>query len=95
MKSRTFQRGMTICGCWSVFGRGYPFPETDNSIQSRLKAHDEYVRKVNRQREKERREADRIKALENEAKFQGTQRSLLSDFVFTDNEIEIKTLDSR
>lgn len=56
-------------------------------------AHDEYMRKVNRQREKERREADRIKALENEAKFKELKGRFIG-LVFTDNEIEIKTLDS-
>lgn len=56
-------------------------------------AHDEYVRKVNRQRENERREADRIKALENEAKFRELKGRFIG-LVFTDNEIEIKTLDS-
>lgn len=56
-------------------------------------AHDEYMRKVNRQREKERREADRIKALENEAKFKKLKGRFIG-LVFTDNEIEIKTLDS-
>lgn len=56
-------------------------------------AHDEYMEKLHRQREKERREADRIKALENEEQF----RKLKGRFIglaFTDNEIEIKTLDS-
>lgn len=56
-------------------------------------AHDEYMRKVNRQREKERREADRIKALENEARFKELKGRFIG-LVFTDNEIEIKTLDS-
>lgn len=56
-------------------------------------AHDEYMRKVNRQREKERREADHIKALENEARFKELKGRFLG-LVFTDNEIEIKTLDS-
>ena len=56
-------------------------------------AHDEYVRKVNRQRENERREADRIKSLENEAKFRELKGRFIG-LVFTDNEIEIKTLDS-
>ena len=56
-------------------------------------AHDEYMRKVNRQREKERKEADRIKALENEAKFKELKGRFLG-LVFNDNEIEIKTLDS-
>lgn len=56
-------------------------------------AHDEYMRKVNRLREKERREADRIKALENEAKFKELKGRFIG-LVFTDNEIEIKTLDS-
>ena len=56
-------------------------------------AHDEYMRKVNRQREKERREADRIRALENEAKFKELKGRFIG-LVFTDNEIEIKTLDS-
>lgn len=58
-----------------------------------FEAHDEYMRKVNRQREKERREADRIKALENEAKFKELKGRFFG-LVFTDNEIEIKTLDS-
>lgn len=58
-----------------------------------FEAHDEYMRKVNRQREKERREADRIKALENEAKFKELKGRFIG-LVFTDNEIEIKTLDS-
>lgn len=56
-------------------------------------AHDEYMRKVNRQREKERKEADRIKALENEARFKELKGRFIG-LVFTDNEIEIKTLDS-
>ena len=56
-------------------------------------AHDEYVQKVHRQREKERREADRIKALENEEKFRELKGHFIG-LVFTDNEIEIKTLDS-
>lgn len=56
-------------------------------------AHDEYVQKVNRQREKERREADRLKALENEEKFRKLKGRFIG-LVFTDNEIEIKTLDS-
>lgn len=56
-------------------------------------AHDEYVQKVNRQREKERREADRLKALENEGKFRKLKGCFIG-LVFTDNEIEIKTLDS-
>lgn len=55
--------------------------------------HDEYVQKVHRQREKERREADRIKALENEEKFRELKGRFIG-LVFTDNEIEIKTLDS-
>lgn len=55
--------------------------------------HDEYMRKVNRQREKERKEADRIKALENEAKFKELKGRFWG-LVFNDNEIEIKTLDS-
>lgn len=57
-------------------------------------AHDEYMRKVNRQREKERREADRIRALENEAKFKELKGRFIG-LVFTDNEIEIKTLDGK
>ena len=52
-------------------------------------AHDEYVQKVHRQREKERREADRIKALENEEKFRELKGRFIG-LVFTDNEIEIK-----
>lgn len=56
-------------------------------------AHDEYMRKVNRQREKERREAERIRALENEARFKELKGRFIG-LVFTDNEIEIKTLDS-
>jgi hypothetical protein len=56
-------------------------------------AHDEYVQKVHRQREKERREADRNKALENEEKFRELKARFIG-LVFTDNEIEIKTLDS-
>ena len=56
-------------------------------------AHDEYVQKVNRQREKERRETDRLKALENEEKFRKLKGCFIG-LVFTDNEIEIKTLDS-
>ena len=56
-------------------------------------AHDEYVQKVNRQRERERREADRKKAMENEEKFKELKGRFIG-LVFTDNEIEIKTLDS-
>lgn len=51
------------------------------------------MQKVHRQREKERREADRIKALENEEKFRELKGRFIG-LVFTDNEIEIKTLDS-
>ena len=56
-------------------------------------AHDEYVRKVNIQRERERREADRIKAMENETKFKELKGRFIG-LVFVDNELEIKTLDS-
>lgn len=56
-------------------------------------AHDEYVQKVNHQREKERREADRLKALADEEKFRKLKGCFIG-LVFTDNEIEIKTLDS-
>ena len=56
-------------------------------------AHDEYVRKTNIQREKERREADRKKAMENESKFKELKGRFIG-LVFTDNEMEIKTLDS-
>ena len=58
-----------------------------------FEAHDEYMRKVNRLRKKERREADRIKALENEARFNKLKGRFIG-LVFTDNEIEIRTLDS-
>lgn len=58
-----------------------------------VKAHDEYVRKVNRQREKERREADRLKAIEDDRRFKELKGRFIG-LVFTDNEIEIKTLDS-
>ena len=56
-------------------------------------AHDEYVRKVNLQREWERREADRIKAMENETRFKELKGRFIG-LVFVDNELEIKTLDS-
>ena len=58
-----------------------------------VEAHDEYVRKVNRQREKERREADRLKAIEDDKRFKELKGRFIG-LVFTDNEIEIKTLDS-
>ncbi len=51
------------------------------------------MRKVNLQRERERREADRIKAMENETKFKELKGRFIG-LVFTDNELEIKTLDS-
>ena len=51
------------------------------------------MRKTNIQREKERREADRKKAMEKEAKFKELKGRFIG-LVFTDNEIEIKTLDS-
>lgn len=58
-----------------------------------VEAHDEYVRKVNRQRAKERREADRLKAIEDDKRFKELKGRFIG-LVFTDNEIEIKTLDS-
>ena len=74
------------------FGRDTRSPKLiapDNLFE----AHDEYVQKVNRQRERDRREADRKKAMENEEKFKKLKGRFIG-LVFTDNEIEIKTLDS-
>lgn len=56
-------------------------------------AHDEYVEKVNRQRAKERREADRQKAINDDRKFKELKGRFIG-LVFTDNELQIKTLDS-
>lgn len=56
-------------------------------------AHDEYVEKVNRQRAKERREADRQKAINDDRKFMELKGRFIG-LVFTDNELQIKTLDS-
>lgn len=56
-------------------------------------AHDEYVEKVNRQRAKERREADRQKAINDDRKFKELKGRFIG-LVFTDSELQIKTLDS-
>lgn len=56
-------------------------------------AHDEYVEKVSRQRIKEQREKDRQKAIADDAKFKELKGGFIG-LSFTDNEIEIKTLDS-
>ena len=56
-------------------------------------AHDLYVRKVNRKREEERREADRKKAIEDQAKFQEL-KSRYFGLEMTDGEINLHTLDS-
>ena len=56
-------------------------------------AHDEYVEKVNHQRAKERREADRQKAINDDRKFKELKGRFIG-LVFTDNELQIKTLDS-
>ena len=56
-------------------------------------AHDLYARKVNRKREEERREADRKKALEDQAKFQEL-KSRYFGLEMSDGEIILHTLDS-
>lgn len=56
-------------------------------------AHDEYMEKVSRQRMKERREKDRQKASADDAEFKKLKGRFIG-LSFTDNEIEIKTLDS-
>jgi len=56
-------------------------------------AHDLYVKKINRQREKERREADRQKAIEDKAKFMEL-KSRYFGVEMTDGEITLHTLDS-
>lgn len=56
-------------------------------------AHDEYMEKVNRQRIREQREKDRQKAMADDAKFKELKGRFIG-LSFTDNEIEIKTLDS-
>lgn len=56
-------------------------------------AHDEYMEKVSRQRIKKRREEDRQKAMADDAKFKEIKGRFIG-LSFTDNEIEIKTLDS-
>ncbi|MCM1142412.1 MAG: PcfJ domain-containing protein, partial [Muribaculum sp.] len=59
-----------------------------------LKAtHDLYVRKVNRKREQERREADRQKAIEDNAKFQEL-KSQYFGLSMSDGEIELHSLDT-
>ena len=55
--------------------------------------HDRYVAKANRQREKERMEADRQRAIEDNAKFQEL-KSPYFGLAMTDGEIEIHTLDT-
>ena len=56
-------------------------------------AHDEYVVKVNRQREKERREEERQKAIEDKAQFEEL-KSRYFGLMMTDGEIEIHSIDS-
>lgn len=56
-------------------------------------AHDEYMERVNRQRIREQREKDRQKAMADDAKFKELKGRFIG-LSFTDNEIEIKTLDS-
>lgn len=56
-------------------------------------AHDLYVRKVNRKREEERREADRKKAIEDQAKFMEL-KSRYFGLEMSDGEINLHTLDS-
>ncbi len=56
-------------------------------------AHDLYVRKVNRKRDMERREADRLKAIEEQAKFMEL-KSRYFGLEMSDGEINIHTLDS-
>lgn len=56
-------------------------------------AHDLYVRKVNRKREEERREADRKKAIEDQAKFMEL-KSRYFGLSMTDGQINLHTLDS-
>lgn len=56
-------------------------------------AHDLYVRKANRKREEERREADRKKAIEDQAKFQEL-KSRYFGLEMTDGEINLHTLDT-
>ena len=56
-------------------------------------AHDIYVRKVNRKREEERREADRKKAIEDQAKFMEL-KSRYFGIEMSDGEINLHTLDS-
>ena len=59
-----------------------------------LKAeHDRYVKKINRQRARERMEANRRKAIEDKAKFQEL-KSRYFGLAMTDGEIEIHTLDT-
>lgn len=56
-------------------------------------AHDEYVVKVNRQREKERRAEERQKAIEDKAQFEEL-KSRYFGLMMTDGEIEIHSIDS-
>jgi len=56
-------------------------------------AHDLYVRKVNRKRDMERREADRLKAIEDQAKFMEL-KSRYFGLSMSDGEINPHTLDS-
>lgn len=56
-------------------------------------AHDLYVRKVNRKREQERREEDRKRAIEDQAKFIEL-KSRYFGLTMTDGEINLHTLDS-
>lgn len=56
-------------------------------------AHDQYVRKVNRKREEERRVADRKKAIEDQAKFREL-KSRYFGLEMSDGEINLHTLDS-
>lgn len=56
-------------------------------------AHDLYVRKVNRKREEERREADRKRAIEDQAKFIEL-KSRYFGLSMSDGEINLHTLDT-
>lgn len=74
------------------FGRDVRSPKLI-APENLFDAHDEYVEKVNRQRAKERREADRQKAINDDRKFKELKGRFIG-LVFTDNELQIKTLDS-